>query len=199
MRSFIGSITGFAGMEAVGLTRPAQFGRALTAQAEFIICNQSIDEAFLTIRGERHYLWRAVDQYSQVLDILVQRQRNQKAAKKFFRKLLKGLRYAPGVIITDKLRSYGAAKGEILPSVEHRQRRYLNNRAENSHQPTRQQERRMGRFKSPGHAQRFLAAYGPIAHHFRPRRYRLSAPAYHQEMRQRFQAWREITGLTLAA
>jgi transposase-like protein len=78
-----------------------------------------LDEVFLTIRGEQHYLWRAVDQEGNILDILVQRQRNKKAAKKFFRKLLKGLRYAPRVIITDKLRSYGAAKREILPSVEH--------------------------------------------------------------------------------
>jgi putative transposase len=102
-----------------------------------------LDEVFLTIRGERHYLWRAVDQDGHVLDILVQRRRDKKAAKKFFRKLLKGLRYVPRVIITDQLRSYGAAMREILPSVEHRQHRYLNNRAENSHQPTRQRERGM--------------------------------------------------------
>jgi putative transposase len=90
--------------------------------------------------------------------------------RKFFRKLLKRLRYLPRVIITDKLTSYGAAKREILPDVEHRQHRYLNNRAENSPQPTCQRERRMQGFKSPGHAQRFLAAYGPIAQYFRPRR-----------------------------
>jgi putative transposase len=88
---------------------------------------------FLTIRGELHYLWRAVDQEGNILDILVQRQCTKKAAKKFIRKLLKGLRYVPRVIITDKLRSYGAAKRKSLPSVEHRQHRYLNNRAENSH------------------------------------------------------------------
>ena len=106
-----------------------------------------IDEVFLTIKGERHYLWRAVDQDGNVLDILVQRRRDKRAAKKFFRKLLKGLTYVPRVIITDKLKSYGAAKREILPGVEHRQHRYLNNRAENSHQPTRQRERRMQRFQ----------------------------------------------------
>jgi putative transposase len=199
MRSFIGSITGFAGTEAVGLTRPAQFGRALTAQAEFIICNQSIDEVSLTINGERHYLWRAVDQDGNVLDILVQRRRDTKAAKKFFRKLLKGLTYVPRVIITDKLKSYGAAKREILPGVEHRQHRYLNNRAENSHQPTRQRERRMQGFKSAGHAQRFLSAYGPIAQHFHPRRHLLSASAYHEEMKNRFESWAEITGTKRAA
>jgi putative transposase len=158
-----------------------------------------LDEVFLTIHGERHYLWRAVDQDGHVLDILVQQRRDKKAAKRFFPKLLKGLTYVPRVIITDQLKSYGAALREILPSVEHRQHRYLNNRAENSHQPTRQREQRMGRFKSPGHAQRFLSAYGPIASHFRPRRHRLSAPAYRQEMRQRFQTWQEITGSAKAA
>jgi putative transposase len=112
----------------------------------------------LTIKGEHHYLWRAVDQDGNVLDILVQRHRDKRAAKKFFCKLLKGLTYVLRVIITDKLKSYGAAKREILPGVEHRQHRSLNNRAENSHQPTRQRERRMQRFKSPGHAQRFLSA-----------------------------------------
>jgi putative transposase len=140
-----------------------------------------------------------VDQDGNVLDILVQRRRDTHAAKKFFWKLLKGCRYVPWVIITDKLKSYGAAKREILPGVEHRQHRYLNNRAENSHQPTRQRERRMQRFKSPGQAQRFLAAYDPIAQHFRPRRHLFSAPKYRQEMRQRFQTWQAITGLAAAA
>jgi putative transposase len=158
-----------------------------------------LDEVFLTIKGEHHYLWRAVDQDGHILDILVQRRRDKRAAKKFFRKLLKGLAYVPRVIITDKLKSYGAAKREILPGVEHRQHRYLNNRAENSHQPTRQRERRMQGFKSPGHVQRFLSAYGPIAQHFRPRRHRLSAHDYRREMAQRFQSWREVTGMAIAA
>jgi putative transposase len=134
-----------------------------------------------------------------VLDILVQPRRDQKAAKTCFRKLLKRCQYVPRVIITDQLKSYGTAKREVLPSVEHRQHRYLNNRVENSHQPTRQREHRKQGFKSPGHAQRFLAAYGPIARHFRPRRHRLSAPEYRQEMRQRFDSWRQITSLPTAA
>jgi putative transposase len=104
---------------------------------------------FLTINGERRYLWRAVDQDGAVLDILVQRRRNKKAARKFFRKLLKRLTYVPRVIITDKLQSYGAAKRELLPGWEHRQHRYFNNRAENSHQPTCQREGRMQGFKTP--------------------------------------------------
>jgi putative transposase len=144
-------------------------------------------------------LWRAVDQDGYGLDILVQSRRNKNAAKKFFRKLLKRLRYVPRVIITDKLKSYGVAKREILPGVEHRQHRYLNNRAENSHQPTRQRERRMQQFKSPRQAQCFLAAYGPIAQHFRPRRHLLSAFAYRQEMNHRFERWAEITGTERAA
>jgi putative transposase len=158
-----------------------------------------MDEMVLAIKGARHYLWRAVDQDGHVLDILVQRRRDKRAAKKFFRKLLKGLTYVPRVIITDKLKSYGAAKREILPGVEHRQHRYLNNRAENSHQPTRQRERRMQRFKSPGHAQRLLSAYGTIYGHFRPYRHRFAAPTYRQELQKRFQIWRVVTAPALAA
>jgi putative transposase len=158
-----------------------------------------MDEVCLTIKGEHHYLWRAVDQHGNVLDILVQRRRDKKAAKKFFRKLLKELTYVPRVIVTDKLKCYGAAKRELLPGVEHRRHRYLNNRAEHSHQPTRQREHRMQRFKSAGHTQRFLSAYGPISQHFRACRHRFSAPAYRQELRTRFQVWQQITTPTLAA
>ncbi len=111
-----------------------------------------LDEVFLKINGRPHYLWRAVDPDGEVLDILVQNRRDKKAAKKFFRKLLKGLRYVPSVIITDKLKSYSAAKAEVMPSVEHLQQKYQNNRAENSHQPTRLREKVMRRFKSAGHA-----------------------------------------------
>jgi putative transposase len=140
------------------------------------------DEVFLTINGERHYLWRAAAQDSNVLDILMQRRRDKKAAKKFFRKLLKGLTSVPRVIIADPLKSYAAAKREILPGVEHRQREW-----------------RMQGFNSAGRAQRFLAAYGPIAQHFAPRRHRLSASAYRREMGQRFYAWQEIVSLPTAA
>ena len=117
-----------------------------------------MDEMVLTIRGQKHFLWRAVDQDGNVLDILVQSRRNKKAATRFFGKLLKGLTYAPRVIITDKLKSYGAAKREILPGVEHRQHKRLNNRAENLHQPTRLREKKMRRFKAARHTQRFLSA-----------------------------------------
>src|SRR5215472_12232627 len=107
-----------------------------------------MDEVFIGIRGKPYDLWRAVDQDGNVLDILVQSRRGATAAKRLFRKLLKGLRYTPRVIVTDKLKSYAAAQREILPSVEHRQSRYLNNRAEVSHQ---RRERQMKRFKSARH------------------------------------------------
>ena len=158
-----------------------------------------LDEVFLKINGKTHYLWRAVDQHGAVLDILVQSRRDKAAAKKFFRKLLKGLQYVPRVIITDKLASYGAAKREILPGVEHRQHKRLNNRAENSHQPTRQRERTMRRFKSAGQAQRFLSAFGPIQGHFRLRRHRLAAGAHRAERQRRFLAWTMVTGQPTAA
>src|SRR5215213_5800810 len=158
-----------------------------------------LDEVFVSINGVQHYLWRAVDQDGTVLDILVQPRRDKAAAVRFLRQLLKGLAYVPRVVIADKLASYGAALREVLPSVEHRQHKRLNNRAENSHQPTRERERRMRRFKDPGHAQRFLAAYGPIASHFRPRRHRLTAAAYRETRTERFATWRAVTGVPVMA
>ena len=128
-----------------------------------------------------------------MLDILVQSRRNKKAAKRFFRKLLKGLQYVPRVIITDKLKSYGAAKREILPGVEHRQHKRLNNRAENSHQPTRLREKKMRKFKSAKHTQRFLSAFGPLSQHFQPGRHRFSAREYRAILQGRFQTWNEVT------
>ena len=125
------------------------------------------------------------------MDILVQSRRDKKAAKKFFRKLLKGLRYVPRVIVTDKLKSYSAAKAAAMPSVEHLQQKYQNNRAENSHQPTRLRERVMRRFKSAGHAQRFLSAFGIIASHFRVGRHLYRASGYRAVMKSRFAIWEE--------
>lgn len=118
---------------------------------------------FIKINGTQHYLWRAVDQDGNGLDVLVQPRRNALAAKRFFRCLLKGAEYVPRVIVTDKLGSYQVAHREMLSSAEHRQSKYLNNRAENSHQPTRQRERAMKRFTSAGHAQRFLSAFSSIS------------------------------------
>ncbi len=158
-----------------------------------------LDEVFIKINGKDHYLWRAVDQNGNVLDILVQSRRNKKAAKKFFRKLLKGLQYVPRVIITDKLKSYSAAKAEIMPGVEHRRHKGLNNRAENSHQPTRVREKVMRKFKSAGQAQRFLSAFSIILSYFRPRRHLLRAEQYREEMKSRFATWAEVSCVEMAA
>jgi putative transposase len=111
---------------------------------------------------------------------------------------MKRCRYVPRVIITDNLASYGAAKKSILPGVEHRQHKGLNNRAENSHQPPRQQERQRRRFKSPGQAQRFLSAFEPITGHFRLRRHRMPAADYRAERTRRFASWNAVTGAQMA-
>ena len=147
----------------------------------------------------QHYLWRAVDQDGIVLDILVQPRRDANAAKRFFKRLLKGLHYVPRVIVTDKLRSYGVAQRQLLPSVEHRQSRYLNNRAENSHQPTRRRERQMQGFKSSEHAQNFLSAHAFIYGHFHPRRHRLAAHAYRAIRSDAFKIWHQETCAERAA
>jgi putative transposase len=152
-----------------------------------------LDEVSINISGRKHWLWRAVDQHGVVLDILVQSRRNGKAAKRLLRKLLKKQGAAPRVMITDKLASYGAAKREIMPGVEHRQHRGLNNRAENSHQPTRRRERIMKRFKSTGQAQRFLSVHDQVANLFR-RPSNTNAADRRAFRAQAFMIWNQVTG-----
>jgi putative transposase len=152
-----------------------------------------LDEVFVTIQGQRQYLWRAVDQDGDVIDILVQPRRNRQAAKRFFRKLLKGQGSEPRRLVTDKLSSYGAAHRDVMPSVVHDTKRYANNRVEVSHQPTRQRERQMRRFKSAAQAQRFLSVHGVILNLFRVGRH-LLLPANHRMLRARsFLVWHEAT------
>jgi putative transposase len=153
-----------------------------------------LDEVFCKINGQLVYLWRAVDQSGEVLDILVQKRRDTKAAKRFFRKLLKTLRYVPRAIVTDKLPSYGAAKKDLMPNVVHQRGRRLNNRAENSHQPTRDRERGMRCFKSMRHAQHFVSVHAQVSNHFRPGRHLLRACNYRTLMTGRFASWSDITG-----
>jgi putative transposase len=154
-----------------------------------------LDEVCLVIGGKKHWLWRAVDQDGVVLDALVQRRRDKRAAERLLRKLLKRQTRVPRVMITDKLASYSAARGEVMPSVEHRRHKGLNNRAENSHQPTRQRERQMKRFKSAGQAQRFLAAHDQINNLFHLRRDHRPAAQYRAARTQSFQTWAEVTGV----
>jgi len=157
-----------------------------------------LDEVSVEIKGKLFWLWRAVDEDGNVLDILMQSRRNKAAAKKFLQKLLKKQGFAPRVMVTDKLKSYGAAKKEILPCVEHRQHKGLNNRAENSHQLTRLREKKMRRFKSSAQAQRFLAASELIYQHTQPKRHRLPAFMTRHMMRDRMHSWKEMTGVSVS-
>ena len=137
-----------------------------------------VDEVFVRIDGRLRYLYRAVDQDGQVLDILVQTRRNSKAAARFFRRLLKRQGQAPRRLITDKLPGYRPAHREEIPGAVHDTRQYANNRAELSHEPTRQRERRIRRFKPIGNAQRFLAVYGTLQNLFAVPRHLMRAKYY---------------------
>ena len=152
-----------------------------------------LDELFVTIQGQRQYLWRAVDQDGDVIDILVQSRRDRRAAVQFFRTLLKREGHAPRRLITDKLRSYAAAHRTVMPSVMHSTRQYENNRAEVSHQPTRQRERQMRRFTSAAHAQRFLSVHGVVLNLFRVGRHLLRAVHLRLLRTRAFGVWREVT------
>ena len=157
-----------------------------------------LDEVVIKIAGVTHWLWRAVDQHGMVLDILVQRRRDTQAAKRLLRKLLKKQMHPPRVMITDKLARYSAAKSELMPSVQHRRHKGLNNRAENSHEPTRRRERQIKRFKSADQVQRFHSAHDGINNLFLLRRDDIPADQYRAVLTQAFQAWAEITGVAAA-
>lgn len=158
-----------------------------------------LDEVVVTIGGKHHSLWRAVDRDGFVLDALVQSRRDKAAAKRRLRTLLKSQGRAPRVMVTDKLKSYAAAKRDIMPGVEHRQHKGINNRAENSHQPTRRRERQMKRFKSARHVQRFLSIHDPIANLFHLRRDHRPVADDRAARAQAFETWPEVAGPRLAA
>lgn len=157
-----------------------------------------LDEVALKINGRRHWLWRAVDQQGFVVDILAQSQRDQHAAEDFIRRAVGGWDYTPQVVITNKLASYPRALRRVLPNTEHRRHKGLNNRAENSHLPTRQRERRMQRYKSFEQAQRFLEPFSAVCNRFRPRRHRLTATAYRRTMDDQHRTWRDVTAVAAA-
>jgi putative transposase len=150
-----------------------------------------IDEIFVTIQGERHYLWRAVDQDGDVIDILVQRRRNQSAAERFFRRLIKGQGGEPRWLVTDKLRSYDAAHRTLMPTVNHLNHVYANNRAEVLHEPTRQQEYHMRDFASLTQAQWFLTLHGLTQNLFRLGRHLMQAVHYRLLRTRSFQVWKD--------
>ena len=137
-----------------------------------------IDEVFVKINGEQHYLWRAVDQDGEVVDVYLQAKRDGAAAKRFFRRLLRSHRGEPRKIVTDKLRSYGVAHRELIPEAIHSTRQYENNRAEQSHEATRVRERGMRRFKSKVQAQRFVTAHAAVHNLFNLGRHLVRAEYY---------------------
>jgi transposase-like protein len=151
-----------------------QYARRIDQRRPRPNCQWHLDEMFISINGKRMYLWRAVDDEGEVLEVLVQSRRNKKAALKLMRKLLKKQGFLPSAIITDKLPSYGAALRELGLSKHHDFGGRKNNRAENSHQPTRRRERKMQRFKSAGSAQLFLSVYSSIYNHFNYQRHLIS-------------------------
>jgi transposase-like protein len=150
-----------------------------------------LDEVFVLINGKRMYLWRAVDSEGEVLDILVQRRRDKRAALKLMRKLLKNQGFVPDAFVTDKLPSYGAALGDLGLSKRHDFGGRKNNRAENSHLPVRQRERRMQRFKSPGSAQRFLSTHAAIYNTFYTQRHLISRKTLRQFRAEATEQWRQ--------
>jgi len=152
-----------------------------------------VDEVFVRIRGKQHFLYRAVDQDGDVVEILVQKRRDSKAVVQFFRKLMKGQGGEPRRLVTDELKSYPAAHRQIMPEVVHITDRYANNRVEVSHEPTRQRERLMRRFKSVAQAQRFLSVHGMVQNLFQLGRHLMRAGNYRLFRTRAFARWQQVT------
>ena len=169
------------------------FARELRRRRHRPTSRWHIDEMAVQIGGKQFWLWRAVDDEGEVLDLLVQRRRDKNAAVKLMRKLLKKQGFAPDVLVTDKLRSYGAAKAALGLSARHEQGLRKNNRAENSHQPVRRRERKMQRFKSPGSAQRFLSTHAAVHNTFNVQRHLTSRATLRALRGEALQTWRAAT------
>ncbi len=169
------------------------FARELRRRRHRPTSQWHLDEMAVLISGGQFWLWRAVDDEGEVLDLLVQRQRDKNAAMKLMRKLLKKQGFTPDVLVTDKLRSYGAAKAALGLSARHEQGLRKNNRAENSHQPVRRRERKMQRFKSPGSAQRFLSTHAAVYNTFNVQRHLTSRPTLRTLRGEALQTWRAAT------
>jgi putative transposase len=148
-----------------------------------------IDEVFVKINGKQHYLWRAVDQDGEVVDVFLQAKRDGAAAKRFFKRLMRNHGGEPRKIVTDKLRSYGVAHRELMPGVIHDNSRYANNRAEQSHEATRVRERGMRRFKSVGQAQQFVTAHAAVQNLFNLGRHHVRADHYRNLRISAFNEW----------
>lgn len=151
-----------------------------------------LDEVFVSIRGERHYLWRAIDRDGHVLDILVQRRRNARAAKRFFRKMMKNQQRSPNRLVTDRLGNYRVPHREEMPTVPHDTETYANNRIEASHRRARGRERQMKGFRSAGRMQRFLSVHDTVANLLNWSRHLMSAANYRMFRRKAFESWAAV-------
>ena len=158
-----------------------------------------LDEMRVVIRGEIHWLWRAIDQYGIVLDEILRRQRDKRAARRLLVTLLKRQGWAPRRIVTDKLASYGAAKREVASGIEHRSHKGLNNRAANAHVPLRKREQQMQRFRSAGGLQRFTSVFSAVRNLFVPSASKRPAFSTHLHRLAAFARWRSAAGLGVAA
>ena len=150
---------------------------------------------FVKIQGKQHYLWRAVDQDGEVVDVFIQKRRDGKAAKRFFRRILKKYHDKPRIIVTDKLRSYRVAHRELMPDTIHDTSQYANNRAELSHEPTRVRERGMRKFKSVEQAQRFLDVHATVYNLFNLGRHLVSAKTYKLFRLRAFVSWEKAAAI----
>jgi putative transposase len=176
-----------------------RFGAAARRYRRRVGQKWRVDETYCAFRGRHAYIYRAIDEEGQVVDAYFSERRNAAAAQAFFERAITETEVTPERVTTDKAKCYPPAMRTVLPHTEHRRHKGLNNRAENSHRPTRRRERVLQRFTSPAHAQQFLRPFGPISDRFRPRRHLLPALQYRQTMQSRFAAWREVTGLLAAA
>ncbi|RQH04996.1 IS6 family transposase [Paraburkholderia dinghuensis] len=179
----------------------AQFVRRAKASRGTPGSTWHLDEVFVKLQGEPYVLWRAVDEHGTELDVLLQKRRDKTAAKRFFSKVLRS-HPVPTKIVTDQLRSYPAAKAELpeLAGVKHvfvKASARVNNRAENSHQPTRRRERQMQGFRDPRRTQAFLSRFGPIRQHFVLPRHRMKAASHRAQLKARLHAWYDWTGVQL--
>jgi len=152
-----------------------------------------VDEVFVRIGGKQMYLWRAVDDEGEVLDVLLQSRRDKAAATKLLRRLLKRQGMSPTTIVSDKWRPTAAALRDIIPSAAHERGKRLNNRAKNSHQPTRRRERKQQRFKSSASAQKFLSTFSAIYNHFNIQRHLVSRPTMKTFRQDTFSTWQTVT------
>ena len=154
-----------------------------------------IDEVFIKINGVQHYLWRAVDQDGDVVDVFLQKRRDSQAAKRFFKRLITSNRGNPRKVVTDKLGSYRVAHRDLIPDTIHDTSQYANNRAELSHQPTRVRERGMRKFKSIYQAQRFLSAHAEVYNLFNLGRHLVSAKNYKMFRDRAFASWKSAVAI----